>query len=43
MLHNGLELIATRMARIFNDLDKDEFSQEIGHQFDEIFVFHSKT
>ena len=43
MLHKGLELIATRMARIFNDLDKDEFSQEIGLQFDKFFVNHSKT
>ena len=38
MLHKGLGLIAIRMARIFKDLDKDEFSQEIGHhQFDEFF------
>ena len=43
MLHKGLGLIAIRMARIFKDLDKDGFSQEIGHQFDEFFVKHSKT
>ena len=37
MLHKGLSLVASRMARIFKDLDKDGFSQEIGHQFDEFF------
>ena len=37
MLHKGLGLIPVRMARIFKDLDKDGFSQEIGHQFDEFF------
>ena len=31
-------MIAVRMARIFMDLGKDGFSQEIGHhQFDEFF------
>ena len=39
MLHKGLGLIPVRMPRIFKDLDKDGFSQEIGHQFDEFFVF----
>ena len=37
MLHKGLGLITVRMARIFKDLDKDAFSHEIGHQFDEFF------
>ena len=37
MLHKGLGLIPVRMARIFKDLDKDAFSHEIGHQFDEFF------
>ena len=39
MLHKGLGLIPVRMARIFKDLDKEAFSHEIGHQFDEFFVF----
>ena len=39
MLHKGLGLIAVRMARIFMDLGKDGFSQEIcHHQFDEFFL-----
>ena len=42
MLHKGLRLIAVRMARIFKDLGKDEFSQEIGHQFDEFFQITQK-